>query len=33
LTGDVRTIDTTMDTISLRVSWKLGRPDHVSPLK
>ncbi len=33
LTGDVRTIDTTMDTISLRVSWKLGRPDRVSPLK
>ena len=34
LTGDVRTIDTTMDTIALRVSWKLGRPEPVArPLK
>ena len=31
--GEFRNVDTTADTIALRVSWKLGRPDRVSPLK
>jgi outer membrane immunogenic protein len=33
LTGDIRSIDTTVDTIALRVSWKLGWADRSSPLK
>ena len=34
LTGDVRNIDTTMDSIAVRVSWKLGRPEPVAkPMK
>jgi outer membrane immunogenic protein len=34
LTGDVRTIDATLDTVALRVSWKLGRPEPVAkPMK
>ena len=31
--GEFRNVDVTTDTLSLRVSWKLGRPDRVSPLK
>jgi opacity protein-like surface antigen len=35
LTGDVRTIDPSLDTITLRVSWKFDRPSRVEarPLK
>jgi outer membrane immunogenic protein len=32
-TSGLAQFDTTVDTLSLRVSWKLGRPDRVSPLK
>jgi opacity protein-like surface antigen len=32
-TEPVQFVDPTVDTLSLRVSWKLGRPDRVSPLK
>ena len=31
--GRVRNVDATVDTLALRVSWKLGRPDRVVPLK
>jgi hypothetical protein len=31
--GDRANVSTSLDTVSLRVSWKLGRPDTVVPLK
>jgi opacity protein-like surface antigen len=33
LSGDVKNIDPSMDTVTLRVSWKFGRPERVVPLK
>ena len=31
--GDRNVADVSLDTVALRVSWKLGRPDRVVPLK
>ena len=33
LTGDVRTVDPSMDAVTLRASWKFGRSERVGPLK
>ena len=31
--GDRNLADVSLDTVTLRVSWKLGRPERVVPLK
>ena len=31
--GEFRNVEPTLDTIALRVSWKLGRPEPVKPMK
>jgi len=33
LSADVRNVDPSVDIVSVRVSWKLGRPERVVPLK